>query len=615
MRRLAFSLLLCGSLLACRAPEPSAPTRLAESARRVAQGELIGHAGLHGGHAWLGVPFAAPPVGPLRWRAPQPPPAWQGQRAALAFGPRCPQLASQLEGAERPGALIGDEDCLYLNVYAPAVAPAGVPQGPGRLPVMLWIHGGGNTIGSASFYDGSALASRHELVVVTVNYRLGPLGWLRHVALREGATPVEQSGNFGNLDHLAALEWVRDNIAAFGGDPDNVTIFGESAGGRDVLALLVSPLAAGLFQRAIVQSGGTNLATPEQAENFRDDESPGDAHSSNEVLARWVVELGVEPDRERAKARLAVQSPVRLAARMRAMPVADLFALYVDDPDEPGLGMLRHPRMFGDGVVLPAGDLHDRIATGEYHHVAIVLGSNRDENKLFMFVDPEHVWQLLGALPRLRDAQRYERVASLLSRSWKANSVDELAWRMRKVQGPSVFAYRWDWDEEPRVLGSDLSRMLGAAHALEIPFVFGHWNLGSEAEMLFDEDNRAGRVALSDAMMSYWAQFAYTGDPGRGRDGSLPNWNSWGPGPENEKYVIFDTEAGGGIRMASETISFAAIASELAAGAHGEGPERCALRDQLVSWWPRFELELARAANGDVRLACAGEAGAGAGGE
>jgi para-nitrobenzyl esterase len=614
MRRLALllSLLGCGTALACRAPQPPAPP-LAESARRIAQGELVGTAGVHGGHAWLGIPFAAPPVGPLRWRAPQPPATWQGRREALAFGPRCPQLASRLEGAAEPGALVGNEDCLYLNVYAPASGAAA--EAAGRLPVMLWIHGGGNTIGSADFYDGSALASRHGLVVVTVNYRLGPLGWLRHAALREGATPSEQSGNFGNLDHVAALEWVRENVAAFGGDPGNVTIFGESAGGRDVLALLVSPLAEGLFHRAIVQSGGTGLATPAEAENFRDDPEPGDPHSSNEVLARWVVKLGVEPDREGAKARLAVQNPERLAARMRAMPAEDLFALYVDDPDEPGLGMLDHPRLFGDGVVLPAGDVHDRVAAGEYHRVPIVLGTNRDENKLFLFTDPEHVWQLFGVLPRLRDPQRYDRVASLMSRTWKANSVDELAWRLRRVQGPSVFAYRWDWDEEPRVLGSDLARILGAAHALEIPFVFGHWDLGPEGEMLFDEDNRAGRVALSDAMMSYWAEFAYSGDPGRGRDGSLPNWNSWGPGPENEKYVVFDTEADGGIRMASETIALADVAAELAGDHHGDGAERCELAAELVRWWPRFERELELSPNGALQLACAGDAGAGVGGE
>jgi para-nitrobenzyl esterase len=481
---------------------------------------------------------------------------------------------------------------------------------------MVWIHGGGNTIGTASFYDGSELAARHDMLVVMVNYRLGPIGWLRHAALREGASPAEQSGNFGNLDHLAALVWVQENIAAFGGDPGNVTIFGESAGGHDVLALLVSPLSRGLFHRAIVQSGGTSRSTVAEAENFRDAPDPGDPYSSNEILVRLLLRDGLASDRAQAKTRLAALSADEIAARLRRLEAAELYALYVEDTAEPGLGMIDHPRIFGDGVVLPAADFHDTLAAGHYGRMPVMLGSNRDENKLFLFSDPAHVRKLFGVLPRLRDAQRYERVASALSRTWKANSVDELAWRMQKVQGASVFAYRFDWDEEPQVFGSDLSQMLGAAHAFEIPFVFGHWDLGPEGEMLFDEENAPGRVALSDAMMSYWSEFAYSGDPGRGRDGSLPTWSAWGAAPGQEKYIVFDTAPDGGVRMASETVTLAEIAAELAGDTHGDAAERCALRTQLTLWWPRLEVELAESEEAAaIRVACAGTSGAGAGGE
>ena len=164
-----------------------------------------------------------------------------------------------------------------------AWTPAAAAQA--RLPVMVWIHGGGNIIGLSDFYDGGRLAQEQNVVVVTLNYRLGPLGWFRHAALREGATPAEQSGNFATLDLIRALEWLRENAAAFGGDPGNITIFGESAGGHHVFMLLLSPLANGLFQRAIAQSGGTGLTTPAEAENFTDDAEPGEPGSSNEVLA------------------------------------------------------------------------------------------------------------------------------------------------------------------------------------------------------------------------------------------------------------------------------------------------------------------------------------------
>ena len=158
--------------------------------------------------------------------------------------------------SDDPSGIGGQEDCLYLNVFAPK-AP-----GVGKRPVMVWIHGGGNSIGTASFYDGSHLATSQDVVVVTTQYRLGPLGWLRHAALRAGTTDAtEQSGNFGTLDLVAALRWVRDNAAAFGGDPDNVTIFGESAGGQDVYTLLLAPQARGLFHRAIAQSGGLSNTT------------------------------------------------------------------------------------------------------------------------------------------------------------------------------------------------------------------------------------------------------------------------------------------------------------------------------------------------------------------
>ena len=185
-------------LLACEAPPP--PVADESSRRELATGEVVGFATANGSHAWLGLPYARPPVGELRWRAPRPPQAWSGTREALVAGASCVQLANELEATDaKPGTPVGSEDCLYLNVYAPRFQPGEVPSGEARLPVMVWIHGGGNTIGTGSFYDGSLLAATHDLVVITVNYRLGPFGWFRHPALRADAD--ERGGALGQLRH------------------------------------------------------------------------------------------------------------------------------------------------------------------------------------------------------------------------------------------------------------------------------------------------------------------------------------------------------------------------------------------------------------------------------
>src|SRR5262249_8223242 len=197
--------------------------------------------------------------------------------------------------------------------------------GTGRLPVMLWIHGGGNSVGHAGFYDGGNLAARENVVVVAINYRLGPFGWFRHPALRATATgEPERSGNFGTLDQVRALEWVRDNAAAFGGDPGNVTVFGESAGGTDVFALLLAAPARGLFHRGIVESGGLGFHAAETAEGFVDDARPSEANASGEVAARLLIAEGTVLDRTAAKAKLATMSPKETATWLRGRPAVDV---------------------------------------------------------------------------------------------------------------------------------------------------------------------------------------------------------------------------------------------------------------------------------------------------
>lgn len=559
------------------------PVSDAATHRDTAFGPVVGFQNEYGSHAWLGIPYAAPPIKDLRWRAPRKPAKWTGTLEALSFGSPCVQYASRIGGVPgKPGDVVGSEDCLSLSIWAPAMTAGEARQQ--RLPVMLWIHGGGNTIGQSGFYNGGNLAASQQVVVVAINYRLGPFGWFRHASLREDdTTPAEQSGNFALLDMIAALEWVRDNIAGFGGDPQKVTIFGESAGGTNVYSLLLAPQARGLFHRAIAQSGGFFFSTPEQAESFTDAEPPGDTHSSSEVLLRLIQRDKIRGDRTGAKEHLALVRLPDVARYLRNKSAAEILSAYEPTP----LGMIRMPTVTSDGTVIPQGDPLERFHRSDgYNQVPFMAGTNRDENKLFLFADPNLVRRWFWVIPRLRDERMYNLTAEYLSRMWKARGADEPAAAMRGAQGPSVFVYRFDWDEEPTVLGADLSVMLGAAHGFEIPFVFGHFDLGREGNMIFTEKNEPGRKELSQAMMSYWAQFAADGNPGRGRDGQQPEWLPWDDsGSTSPKYLVLDTRSDGGVRMSGDSITRTRLLDELARDNRLTTPkERCAIYRGLAEW-------------------------------
>jgi para-nitrobenzyl esterase len=284
-----------------------------------------------------------------------------------------------------------------------------------------------------------------------------------------------------------------------------VTIFGESAGGRDVFALLLSPRARGLFHRAVVQSGGTRTLEAHRAESFVDDPPPGHRNSSNEVLLRLLQADGAE-DRAAARARLAQKSAAEVARYLRATDVWDLFAAYEKEELE---HLMDVPQVFRDGVVLPEGEPLEQLARpAGAAGVPVIFGTNRDENRLFLFADPRRVRRLLWLVPRLVDEPNYLATTQHMSGMWQVTGVDEPAALLSRTRG-DVYAYRFEWDEEPSVLFADLSTMLGAAHGFEIPFVFGHWQLGREANVLFTDGNAAGRAELSRKMMSYWAVSAW----------------------------------------------------------------------------------------------------------
>lgn len=547
------SMLAALALAACTLAQPAvAATPDTATTRTVSGGGVIGYVdATTGAHAWRAIPFAAPPVGDLRWRAPRPPAVWTGQRTAVTAAPWCPQQLSALDGVEKArwGEIVGQEDCLYLDVYAP---PMTAQQAAGaRLPVMMWIHGGSNTWGRAEQYDGSALAARFKVVVVVVQYRLGALGWMSLDALRQGgALPDDASANFGTLDHIRALEWIASDIGAFGGDAGRVTIFGESAGGHNVAALLASPRAKGLFHRAIIQSGSFRSEPAAEAEGVTDG-----GPASATVVARRILGPGKPVD----------------GPALRAAPLAAVFGAY-----ETPKGRIDPLRVIADGVTLPVEGVSAGLdSPANYNAVPVMTGANRDEIKLFNALNPEFVWRLFGVLPMARDQAYYDAVSDYPSRMWRANAVDGPAARMVAGGQSAVWAYRFDWDEEGRVLFTDLGKLLGAGHSLEIPFVFGHFKLlGAFDRFAFTKGNAPGRIALSDAMMSYWVNFAATGAPGRGVKSDLPEWKAWTNASGAERIMLLDSPAGGGARMSNDLETRDRITTDLLADPRLKTPAR-----------------------------------------
>ena len=478
--------------------------------------------------AYKGIPFAAPPVGDLRWKPPQSVVPWEGVRSTANYGSVCPQLPYAEDSfwgrlKQWPSSEMS-EDCLNLNVWAPAELPAE------QLPVMMWIHGGGLTRGSGARanYDGAALV-RRGVVLVTINYRLAAFGFLAHPELT-AESEHGSSGNYGILDQIAALEWVQRNIAAFGGDPENVTIFGESAGASSVSYLMATPLAEGLFHRAIGQSGGAFRPMPRLDEEFRGRPAP---EAAGVAFASELV--GGED--------------VSLAA-MRAASAQDLLDAYSR------LG----GRAYGigggkvDGWVFPE-DVYTTFSEGRQHDVPVLLGSNADEGPpLYQRWVPkdsaaydEFVKSTYGDF-----ADEFLELwpngdAEVIWNSYlKSRGQGSFAWTMttwaRLMETVSSKAWLYHFTHVPPIPDAEV---YGAYHAGEIVYAFDNLRFGSFTEVR-ETDER-----LADLMSSYWVNFARTGDPnGEG----LPAWQAyeWG----DEAYMELAAEPKAGKHLLAAEIDF-----------------------------------------------------------
>ena len=428
-----------------------------------------------------GIPYAAPPVGELRWKPPQPVAPWEGVRKAVTFSDACPQ---------GPGlaALLGEplptlnEDCLYLNIWTAAA------KADAKLPVMVWIHGGGLTLGwgHQRGYDGTNFA-KQGVVLVSVNYRLGALGFLAHPLL--SAEAGGKSGNYGLLDQVAALEWVRRNIAAFGGDPGNVTIFGESAGGTSVHALLASPHAKGLFHRAIAQSPWVT-----DSNYARLDEALPTVASAHDLGSRWAARF----------------KEAKTAAALRAVPMEDVNAAQQ-------VGYSVAVTIDGDFMPDHAANI---FARGEQNDVPVMAGTNTDEGTMFLEALPFRTVEAYGTVIRSEFGDHAKTILELYPatdaaslRSAKSQYITDL-WFVQGVRNmlagmAKVSSSGWHYHFS-RV--SPSVPMMGAMHGMEIGYAFG--NLPAEGVQPQDE-------TLSAAMTRYWVQFARSGDPNQE---GLPEW-------------------------------------------------------------------------------------------
>tara|TARA_B100000287_G_scaffold67553_1_gene59130 strand:- start:776 stop:2263 length:1488 start_codon:yes stop_codon:yes gene_type:complete len=447
----------------------------------------------------------------------------------------------------------------------------------------MWIHGGGNTIGSADTYYPTDLVSQHEVIVVTVQYRMSNLGWFRHPALRQGNSTLEDaSGNFGTLDNIMALKWIKENIGNFGGDANNVTIFGESAGGHNVAALYASPLATDLFHKAIVQSGIVSHSLINEAESYYPEDGTSGIQSSKEVINRLLLNDEKADNLQSAKEIQNSMSLEELEVYLRSKKPDELLTAYFEASPKKG-GMTR---VFNDGHVMGTKGIYESFVNSNFKRVPIILGTNRYETKLFNMRNPEFVkwgegegviatalsWAGITELPlEILRPDFYNAVNQYSSDSWKERAADSPARDLIASGQNNTYVYRFDWDELPEVQGMDFSQLVGSAHAIELLFLFPAGLDNMLIKNLVVEDSDSVNK-LSDQMMSYWAQFAYAGDPGKGRSGDLPQWKAWS---DNEKYMVLDSVNDQGLIMVNSEVTIDSIIEDLRKDNRLSKDEKC----------------------------------------
>ena len=516
---------------------------------------------------WEDIPFALPPIRDLRWKAP---------RAFFAeefhINPKENNFCHQEIGGEiQEINFIGSEDCLYLDISA--------PHGERKnLPVMFWIHGGGNTSGHKDFYNFSELVKRKDVIVVSTNYRLGPLGFFTHPAIQDFNSDLDKASNYGILDIIIALKWVNQNIASFGGDPKNITIFGESAGGHNVLSLLVAPQARGLFHKAISQSGYTKSSSVEDAykSEFFNEEKTSDSWT---VLNKIIINNKIANDMNEASFYQSNTNKETLRNILYNTDAQELVNLYGET--------FETPLLTNDGIVIPKIGLKDALGSEEYlNKVPTIAGSNKDEIKLWIgfskyFIDTEESFltNTLG-IPKIeiRDENKYQFYNEIRAKGWQLRGVQEPLENIFYAGNEDLYAYRYDWDDLRDFFVGDFGKIIGAAHALEIPMISGDFGLAEDFEWIVYPRSSSRRF-VSKNMMNFWSNFAKNGFPGESTNNIV--WEKYNP---NNKKSILIIDEKNNLQINELNLSMENLVSDILSSQILDNEEKCILLYETTNY-------------------------------
>ena len=490
---------------------------------------------------WEDIPFAQPPVGNLRWKAPK-----KILQNKKIIQPKennfCIQRKSSFGGSsDFSNELIsGSEDCLHL-------------------------------------YKFSKLVRKHNVILIRTNYRLGPFGWFTHPAIQDLQDGIDKTSNFGTLDIISALEWTNENIEKFGGDPNNITIFGESSGGHNVLSLLVSERAKGLFHKAISMSGYTESISPQNA--YRQDSvSFSSNHTSWEVVNRIIESKQISKTQDKYK-------KIDIRKLLLGMSAKEFYKYY-DRKNYEDI-----PLLTNDGYVIPSIGLRDALQKKDYvNNVPTMIGSNRDEVK-FWLAFSEYLVSLdysvsssIFKLPKIviKDKDVYDAFNYYRSSAWRVRGVDEPLNSLKKAGNTNLYSYRFDWDDQRRFVVANFKELFGATHALEIPLLAGDTGLvGGPPVSNFIYPRGISKFYISRNMMRFWTNFAKNGVPGNSTNNI--EWNLYSEYDSNKKsYMILDKK--NDLRMSSDITSLKKLTEELYNDKRLNNTEKCVVAYQMFTF-------------------------------